>query len=201
MIPFFPKDAGRSGNSSVRSSHSRHGLRRRLLRESGGQSLIEIAVMMPILTLLMAYAVDFGYFFIAAANITSSARNAAEYSIMGYSGPAQGSIPPAGPVSTTTSVAALAMGDLQSLLDSSTTTTVEVCTKALGMNGKIPNCESYGVSGTSYTPATDPEAPMFVLQRVDVTYTVQPPVPMSFFSVSLLPTLKFHRQVSMRAMD
>ncbi|MHB1699046.1 MAG: TadE/TadG family type IV pilus assembly protein [Acidobacteriaceae bacterium] len=174
---------------------------RGLLRESGGQSLIEIAVMMPILTLLMAYAVDFGYFFIAAANITSSARNATEYSVMGFSGPSQSSVPPAGPISTTNSVAALAMGDLASLLDSSTTTTVQVCSKALGMNGNLPKCASYGVAGATYTPAADPEAPIFVLQRVDVTYTVQPPVPLSFFGASLLPTLKFHRQVSMRAMD
>lgn len=179
---------------SMRAGH-------RLFRESGGQSLIEIALMMPVLMLLMAYAIDFGYFFLAAANITSAARNAAQYSIMGYSGPAQTSVPPAGPVSTTTSVAALAMADLTSLIDSSTTTTVQVCSKALGMNGSLPKCGSYGPTGTSYTPATDPEAPTFVLQRVDVTYTVQPPVPLSFFSISLLPSLQFHRQVSMRAMD
>lgn len=172
-----------------------------LLRESAGQSLLEIALMMPVLILVVAYAIDFGYFFIAAANITSAARNAVEYSIMGYDGPAQGNVPAAGPVSTTTSVAALAMADLTSLIDSSTTTTVQVCSKVLGMSGNIPKCGSYGPIGTAYTPATDPEAPTFVLQRVDVTYTVQPPVPLSFFSISLLPSLKFHRQVSMRAMD
>ncbi len=156
---------------------------------------------MPVLTLLLAYAVDFGYFFIAAANITSSARNAVEYSIMGYSGPAQSNVPPAGPVSTSSSVAALAMADLTSLINSSTTTTVQVCSKVLGMTGNLPKCSSYGPAGTIYTPAADPEAPTFVLQRVDVTYTVQPPIPLSFFGVSLLPNLHFHRQVSMRAMD
>jgi hypothetical protein len=52
-----------------------------------------------------------------------------------------------------------------------------------------------------FTPATDPEAPTFLLNRVDVTYTVQPPIPLSFFSYPLLPSMKFHRQVSMRAMD
>ncbi len=157
--------------------------------------------MMPVLMLLMAYAIDFGYFFIAEANITSAARNATQYSIMGYQGPAQSSLPPAGPVSTINSVAAAAMADMGSLLASSTTTTVQVCSKMNGMTGSLPKCTSYGPSGTAYTPATDPEAPTFVLQRVDVTYTVQPPVPMSFFSVSLLPSLQFHRQVSMRAMD
>lgn len=173
----------------------------KLLRESGGQSLLEIALMMPLFTLLLAYAIDFGYFFIAAANITSAAHNAAQYSVMGYSGPAQSSVPAAGPVSTTTSVAALAMTDLSSLVNSSTTTTVQVCSKVLGMNGKLPKCGSYGQTGTTYTPTADPEAPTFVLQRVDITYTVQPPIPLSFFHISLLPNLQFHRQVSMRAMD
>jgi Flp pilus assembly protein TadG len=166
-----------------------------------GQSLVEFAVCLPVLVLLMAYAIDFAYFFIAAANITSAARNGAQYSVMGYQGPAQSSLAPAGPVSTTTSVASLAMADMVSLLNSSTTTTVRVCSKALGMSGNIPNCSSYGPTATAPTPAADPEAPTFVLQRVDVTYTVQPPVPLSIFGTSLLPNLQFHRQVSMRAMD
>ena len=166
-----------------------------------GQSLIELAICLPVLVLLMAYAVDLGYFFIAAANITSAARNGAQYSVMGYQGPAQSSLAPAGPVSTTTSVASLAMADMVSLLNSSTTTTVQVCSKSLGMSGSVPNCSSYGPTLTAQTPATDPEAPTFVLQRVDVTYTVEPPVPLSIFKVSLLPNLQFHRQVSMRAMD
>jgi hypothetical protein len=172
----------------------------RFVQDKCGQSLIEVALMVPVLFILMAYAVDFGYFFIAAANITSSARNAAQYSVLGYEGPAQAAEPVVGPASTTSSVAALAMSDL-SLLSSATTTTVEVCSKTLGMTGNLPKCSSYGPAGTTYTPVADPEAPRFILQRVDVTYTVQPPIPLSFFNVSLLPNLTFHRQVSMRSMD
>lgn len=160
-----------------------------------------MAVSLPVLVLLVGYAVDFGYFFLVAASVNSAARNGAEYSIQGYDTPGQSTLPPAGSFSTANSVAALAVGDLSSFLSSSTTTTVEVCSKALGMNGVIPNCASYGPAATPYVPAADPEAPAFTLQRVDVTYTVHPPIPMSFFSVSLLPQMQFHRQVSMRAMD
>jgi Flp pilus assembly protein TadG len=174
---------------------------RRALRHDSGQSLVETAIFLPILILLVAYAVDFGYFFIVAANLTSASRNAAEYSIQGFSSPAQSALPIAGPITTNTSVAALAVGDLSSLAASATTTSVEVCSKILGTTGNVVNCASYGPAGTVFTPATDPEAPTFYLNRVDVTYTVQPPIPLSFFSVSLLPSLKFHRQVSMRAMD
>ena len=181
-------------------------IRRRgsLLRDTRGQSLVELAVMMPIFALLMCYAVDFGYFFLAAANIASSARQATQYSILGYQGPAQSALPNAGPLTDTTSVASLASDELASLVNSGTLTRIGVCTKALGMsttNTNLPNCTNYGASGTSYTPTADPEAPRFVLQRIDITYTVQPPIPLSFFGTSLLPSMTFHRQVSMRAMD
>ena len=170
-------------------------------RHEGGQSLIESALFLPILILLVAYAVDFGYFFIVAANLTSASRNAAEYSIQGHSSPSQNALPAAGPITTNTSVAALAVGDLSNLAGSATTTSVQVCSKILGTNGNVSNCASYGPAGTVFTPAADPEAPTFYLNRVDVTYTVQPPIPLTFFSHSLLPSMKFHRQVSMRAMD
>ena len=173
---------------------------RTLLRDGSGQSLLETALFLPILVLVMAYAVDYGYFFLVAADLTSASHNAVEYSIQGYQGPAQVSVPAAGPIATVTSVASLAVADLN-LLNASTTTTVQVCSKSLGMSGNLPVCASYGPAGTAYTPATDPEAPTFVLQRVDVTYTVKPPVPISFFKVTLIPVMQFHRQVSMRVMD
>ena len=86
----------------------RKGVRGSILRDTRGQSLVELAVMMPIFALLMCYAVDFGYFFLAAANIASSARIATQYSILGYQGPAQSGLANAGPVTDTTSVASLA---------------------------------------------------------------------------------------------
>ncbi len=172
----------------------------RLRQDGSGQSLLETALFLPLLALVMAYAVDYGYFFLVAADLTSAAHSAAEYSVQGYQGPAQISLPAAGPIATNTSVASLAVAEVN-LLNASTTTTVQVCSKSLGMTGKLPVCASYGPAGTSYTPATDPEAPTFVLQRVDVTYTVTPPVPLSFFNVPLIPVMKFHRQVSMRGMD
>jgi Flp pilus assembly protein TadG len=171
------------------------------VKGSSGQSLLEVAVMIPLLLALVGYGVDFGYFFIAAANITSAARNSAQYSVLGYSSPDQGPVPAAGPASTATSVAQESYGDLASLINSSTTATVQVCSKSIGTTGNLTKCSSYGPTATTYTPNQDPEAPRFYLQRVDITYTVQPPVPMSFFKVSLLPTMVFHRQVSMRALD
>jgi hypothetical protein len=48
------------------------------------------------------------------------------------------------------------------------------------------------------TPDTDPESPQFQLNRVDVVYTVTPPVPIP---VSIVPSLTFHRMVEMRRMQ
>lgn len=179
----------------------RNFFRRDFGRGDQGQSLLETAVFLPILILLIAYAVDFGYFFIVAANLASSSRNAVEYSVQGYQSPGQTTLPSAGPMSDVTTVSGLAVEDLSGLISYSTTTTVQVCSKEIGVTSNVTKCSSYGPTGTSYTPATDPEAPTFLLNRVDVTYTVQPPIPLSFFSHPLLPSLKFHRQVSMRALD
>lgn len=166
-----------------------------------GQSLLETALFLPLLTLLIAFAVDFGYFFLVAANLTSSSRNAAEYSIQGFESPAQQSLPVAGPQSSPASVSALAVDDLSGLVGATIATTVEVCSKSVGVSNNVTKCSSDGPVDTIYSPATDPEAPSFLLNRVDVTYTVKPPIPLGFFSFTLLPSLQFHRQVSMRALD
>ena len=156
---------------------------------------------MPLITLCALYAVEFGYFFIIAATLSSSTRNAVEYSIQGYQSPGQLALPAAGPVSTASSVASLALYDLGST--AGTYATVQVCSKSVGVSSNVTKCVTYGPSGTSNSNATqtDPEAPTFLLNRVDVTYTVQPPIPLKWFSVSLIPTLQFHRHSSMRVMD
>ena len=176
----------------------------RLARSSCGQSLVEVAILLPLFVFLAAYAVDFGYFFMVCANLVSSTRNAAEYSIQGFQSPGQNALPSAGPASATASVSALALGDISGLANWSTTTSVQVCSKSVGVSKNVTNCDDYGPASpynTSTAAQTDPEAPTFYLNRVDLTYTVQPPIPLSFFSVPLLPSLSFHRYVSMRAMD
>ena len=144
---------------------------------------------------------DFGYFFAVSASLTSAAHSAAQYSAQGSQSATQTALPAAGPLATSTSVASLALNTLSGFLTYSTTTTVQVCSKSIGTTGNLTQCSAFGPTGTAYTPATDPEAPTFYLQRVDVTYTVQPPIPMSFFKFPLVSSMQFHRQVSMRALD
>ena len=59
------------------------------LRASHGSSLVETVMVMPILILTLCFAIDIGYFFIVAANLVSSARNAVLYSGQGFVSPGQ----------------------------------------------------------------------------------------------------------------
>jgi len=78
---------------------------------------------------------------------------------------------------------------------------VQVCTSAVGINSSgIAQCQQSGSAFTFPGAAADPEAPFFVLDRVDVEYTVKPIIPGSAFNVVLPSNLNFHRQVSMRSL-
>jgi len=170
--------------------------------------MIETALLMPILVLILCFAVDIGYFFIVAANLVSSSRSAVLYSGQGFISPAQQSLPSAGTsgsLSDTAGVAGLAGGDLSGLANMTTMTRVEVCSKQIGVtqtsNGYITNCSTFPSGALSYAPDQDPESNNGMLtQRVDVVYTVNPPIPIDFFSFAM-PPLTLHWQAEMRAVD
>ena len=51
--------------------------------------MIETALVLPVLVLMLCFAVDIGYFFIVAANLVSASRNAVLYSGQGFASPTQ----------------------------------------------------------------------------------------------------------------
>lgn len=180
---------------------------RPLLFVESGQSLVELALSLPVFLLLLLYAVDFGYYFVVSAVMTSSARNAVEYAVQGYSAPAGAfstpslpAPPPAGGTTTTNSVVALALRDVYGLVNSSTKSTVQVCSSTVGSTGTV-GCKTWGATGQSWTPDGDPEPAQFQLFRVDVQYTISPPISANFMGHSLVPTYTFHRMAEMRAMN
>lgn len=189
-------------------------------RDSRGQALVETALVIPLLLLIVLNAINFGYYFLVALNISAAPRSGVEYLIMGFSTPATLGIPPTGPSSSTTSVSYLTYQDMTGALANPQSATVQICSKTLGLNGpgtsKCIQCPS-GSCGTtpnngSPAPASDPEPSRFVLQRVDVAYSFSPIIRGTPFGIVLLPstacssssgsiTCTFHRQVSMRSMD
>jgi Flp pilus assembly protein TadG len=157
------------------------------------QSLLEVAVFITFFIPLVCYAIDLGYFYIVAAALSSSARNAAEYSIQGNAATASSKLPDGA------SVAALATGDLSSF--PSVSTSIYVCSNSLVTSSHPSNCQSYGTNAVSYTPDIDPENTM-KLNLVHVVYTISPPIPLGFAgtSLSMIPT-SFRRTVEMRAIN
>lgn len=169
---------------------------RRLYQGEESQSLIEVALMLPIFTTLVCYAVDFGFFFLVATSLNSASRNAMEYSIQGASSPAQAAEPAAGLVSN------LAIASIGLSGATTATVSVRVCSSAVGVNSSTNTTQcttpSTGAGAVTGTPDVDPESPTFQLNRVDVVYTVTPPVPMP---TAIFPTRTFHRMVEMRGMQ
>ena len=190
---------------------------RRLKRNAGGQAMIETALMMPFLLALVFNVVNFGYFFLIAVNLAAAPRAGVEYSILGASttiSPTPTLAAP-GPTTSATSVSFMTLSDLTGAIASGASAPVQVCTAQAGVSGTgsslITVCNQYN-SSPSYTPDADPEAPSFVLNRVDVTYTFKPLIDQRVFNLILLATpvctgsgsgvtCTFHRQASMRAMN
>ena len=175
--------------------------------DAQGSSMIETALVMPILVLMLCFAVDIGYFFIVAANLASSSRNAALYSGQGYITPSEHlpSAGTAGSLADTAGAAGIAGGDLAGLANMSTKTQVEVCSKALGVTstgtGFVAQCSTFPSGALPYAPDQDPESSYGMLtHRVDVVYTVNPPIPVDFFSFAM-PPMTVHWMAEMRAAD
>jgi Flp pilus assembly protein TadG len=190
---------------------------------SSGQALIETALIMPLFLTIVLNALNFGYFFLMALNLTSSARTGGLYSIMGSATPSQNALPPAGPASKITSVSYLTYQDLtHSVYLPTTNGSLQVCSPSVGINNpgtknETTACSTVGAISTFNPPDPDPElnagntAPAFLLNRVDVTYQFQPLVPLMPFNIVVLAspactssnaivTCTFTRHTEMRVM-
>jgi hypothetical protein len=180
--------------------------------------VVETALFVPFPLTLVFNIVNFGYFFLVALNVASAPRSGVEYAAEGYLTTSGEDLPAAGPDSTTTTVSYLVYQDMTGAIYSpSTNAAVQVCSEVLGVNHaglstQTAKCDTYGTYSSAPSPASDPESPSFVLQRVDVSYQFSPLIPGTPFGLALLPasvcsssggsvTCTFHRQVSMRAIN
>ncbi|SRR5258708_6448580 len=196
-------------------------------QRDSGQALMETVLMMPLLLAVVLNAINFAFFFLMALNITSSARSSGTYSIMGGATPATIAMPPAGPVTTTTSVSYIAYQDLTGAVytPSTANTGVQVCSPSVGvLNAGTATQQSSCVRGDTGSigtfPAAEPDpelnsagtVPAFLLNRVDVAYQFRPPIPLMPFNIIILAspacsssggvvTCLFYRHTEMRAMN
>jgi hypothetical protein len=190
---------------------------KRIHRSRSGQALIESAIMIPFVLMIIFNAINYGYFFYVAQNMSAAVRSGALYSILGGATP-YGLAPPAigSSASDLNGVANLVYQDMKDVLPASANAMVRLCSSANGTTGtgasKKTNCTTIG-SGASF-PAVDadPEAPTFLLNRVDVAYSFTPLIPGAPFGAILLGTpncslaagtvtCAFQSHVSMRVMN
>ena len=174
------------------------------MRSSRGQSLVETALMLPLLIMIVLNVVNLGYFYLVIVNLTGTARTATLYSIAGSSTPAASALPGAGGASPTTSllsVTYLAYQDMTGAVWNPTGASVQVCSpintngSGSGVNGsgtsQNANCVTCTSSGCgpvgtgTPTPTSDPEAPSFVLNQIDITYSFNPLIPGKIFNIPL----------------
>lgn len=193
-------------------------------REDSGQALIETVLLMCFVLLpIILNAVNFGYFFLMAVNLSASSRSGGLYSITGGATPSSIALPPAGTTTNTKSVSYLAYQDLTGAVYSPTTQAgVQVCSPSVGTlhagtTTQQSKCTSFG-TGSFQAADVDPEmdsgnaVPAFMLNRVDVSYTFAPPIPLTPFNALLLlssactssggvVSCTFYRHTEMRAMN
>jgi Flp pilus assembly protein TadG len=175
---------------------------RRLIRvqtRDEGNALLETAVAMPLLLTIAFNVINLSYFWFMVLSLSAAPRMAVEFSTQGGQALGTTSAP------TAASVSQVAYDNMTNAVHGATTanTTVGVCTQKLGLTGGAANCQTFSPSPAfsfSKVAPPDPEAPVFVLNRVDVGYTVTPPIPGTIFNVVLPSTLNFQRHVYMRSL-
>ena len=160
--------------------------------EDSGQSLIEAGLLVPFLIVLVFNAINIGYYFFAALNLSTAPRQGAEYSIQGSASSVGSQLPSAGSVST------LVYDGIDRSISGTSSAPMQVCSKSVGVSGGLAQCIQYNGFSSS-APDADPEQPSLVLNRVDIQYHVDPPIPGSLFNIVPAPTI--HRYVEMRAVD
>jgi Flp pilus assembly protein TadG len=180
-------------------------------RSSRGQSLVETALMLPLLIMIVLNVVNLAYFFLVVVNLTGAARTSVLYAIEGGETPSARALPSAGgttPGTNTGSVTYLTFQDLTGAVWNPTSVTVQVCSQSntnssqQGANfntGNVlrTNCETCTSSGCSAAgngspvPDFDPEARTttttggFVLNQVRITYTFKALIPGQIFNIPL----------------
>jgi len=176
---------------------------RKSCRKSGdeaqnGQSLIETAIAMPLLLGLAFNIINFGYMWFMVLTLCAAPRMGVQFATQGGAAGTSTAAP------NTTTVSDLVYDNLTHAISGANASNagVRVCSNAKGVNAttNVALCDQFGPAFAFGTPAADPEAPVFVLDRVDVEYTLKPIIPGTAFNIILPANLTCRRQVSMRSL-
>lgn len=169
----------------------------RTKRDENGQSLLEAALLVPLLLTIVFNAINMSYLWYMVLTLSAAPRLGVQYASQGGSAITVASTP------STTAIKTVVYNNLQHTIGATdSNASVRVCAASAGVDSTthIANCVSYGPSASFPAIVADPEKPLFVLHRVDVSYTVTPLIPGGVFNVLLPSNLTFKRQVTMRSL-
>lgn len=185
-------------------------------KRSSGQALIETALLMPFMLALIFNAVNFGWFFYVALNISAGSRSGNLYAMLGDKTPVDptgihsGEYAPPGAGGSTTgcianggstpdcTVQAVMYQDMKgSLPFAATNASVKVCSSSVGLTvaggQTLAQCKVFTsatdtgtVAGTAPVDPEQTASTGFKLHEVDVTYTFTPLIPGRVFGAVLL---------------
>jgi len=159
-------------------------------RSVRGGSLVEFALIFPLLFLLIVNVVNFGAYIYAWVSVANAARTGAQYLVMSAATIA------APRPATADQVTAIITADGYSLLNKASLA-VRICKNN---NGTI-TCS--GAAGSN--PPADPEPTKYVLASVDVTYTYNPFISLWSYPAlgiyATIPSSTIHRRAVMRMMQ
>lgn len=172
-------------------------------RANSGQSLIEFALVIPMLFLLFVNVVNFGGFFYGWITVANAARAAANYRIQGPKSMGSPTLPGSGLVTS------LVTSDVRGLRGAGTVV-VRICRRANSNNTTVV-CD-VGAAGDYPNPPPDTrpgdgsvdgnEGRLYEMVWVDVVYTYTPPFAFNIFGIPLTaPTPTMRRQSVMRVMQ
>ena len=190
-MEFIPEKAEKGKNTGEIHSDAKS-LKRFILgiMKDSGQSLVEMALVLPLIFILILNMINFAGFFYAWITVANAARAGADYVVL--AGAAAGAPKQA----TGAQVATVVEADAASLPNSSSLV-VNVCEN----NGTTVTT----MNGTCGTVPADPES-NYLLSSVEVQYTYQPFFPASFqfpkFNLYLtLPPTTIDRTALMRVLQ
>jgi Flp pilus assembly protein TadG len=155
---------------------------RRFLSSCSGQSLIELALVIPMALLLIVNVVNFGAMLFACITVSNAARTGAAFMSMGPASTYGPTLPSVATVQTVVNA------DLASLPNASAAT-VSVCSNNSGASEAPYNClpPTNPATGSIYA---DPEPNTSVVGTVQVQYTYCPIIPSwSFPALKIYTTL------------
>jgi Flp pilus assembly protein TadG len=188
----------RSGRNALELflSKAANRIRQATAGTNAGQSLIEYALIVPVVFFLIVNAVDFGGFIYAWVAVANAARTATDYAVM------SGSSAGISASATGAQITSLFNSDVAALPNvTSTNPAILICKFNNGTVTKLAGTATCGTAPSDSEIIATGSTFTYVTYSIDVTYSYRPFIPVfsfPFMSIPFTNPTSIHRQTVMR---